>query len=457
MIHRPTVHVEQGPYEFCSAFASAAALFYFLGCDASLYWMINNIPGLSQTSGVPLSHAARAIVDTGGVPWDACPGYGDMSDAYNAVQPKRAELTGLVVSATRTEMIYNSSPGSDNHMPLDIQRILAVLDAGYPILASGPLQGLYSLDGTKSTRLNADGKTDSHTVCILPEYGRRADGVYVRYINSFGGKWGDTGTGWGLLCDRWYQMHAVYGPLYRWEDDQVSDVMTFSNRRDGDKMLSKNFAVREFAAVGVDEIKVCQATIDALQCIRDRVGKPIDVSSGYRPSERTTSQHYKGRAADFRVRGYTHADTRELIRWIEAEIAPPGLGLYDYVGKYKDGFIHIDYRPASEIPTGSISRWYQTDPNNTDTYVALMGKTITAGYLDGLQPVATTRPTVRRGSKGDAVRDLQTVLTAKGFACGKADGIFGAATETALKAFQRSRGLTADGICGPRTWLAIDI
>ena len=37
-----------------------------------------------------------------------------------------------------------------------------------------------------------------------------------------------------------------------------------------------------------------------------------------------------------------------------------------------------------------------------------------------------------------------------------ADGIFGAGTESALKAFQRDHGLNADGICGPLTWDALD-
>jgi peptidoglycan hydrolase-like protein with peptidoglycan-binding domain len=37
-----------------------------------------------------------------------------------------------------------------------------------------------------------------------------------------------------------------------------------------------------------------------------------------------------------------------------------------------------------------------------------------------------------------------------------ADGKFGAETETALKAFQKDSGLTADGICGKATWDALD-
>ena len=42
---------------------------------------------------------------------------------------------------------------------------------------------------------------------------------------------------------------------------------------------------------------------------------------------------------------------------------------------------------------------------------------------------------------------LQDALNALGYSTKTLDGIFGANTESALRAFQRSNGLTADGIC----------
>jgi len=57
----------------------------------------------------------------------------------------------------------------------------------------------------------------------------------------------------------------------------------------------------------------------------------------------------------------------------------------------------------------------------------------------------------RRGSKGDGVKEIQRLLCAAGFPV-SADGDFGARTEDAVKAFQRSRGLSpVDGIVGPVT------
>ena len=58
---------------------------------------------------------------------------------------------------------------------------------------------------------------------------------------------------------------------------------------------------------------------------------------------------------------------------------------------------------------------------------------------------------LKNGSRGDAVKQLQTNLNKLGFNCGTADGIFGVKTEAAVKAFQKAYGLAVDGIAGPAT------
>ena len=63
--------------------------------------------------------------------------------------------------------------------------------------------------------------------------------------------------------------------------------------------------------------------------------------------------------------------------------------------------------------------------------------------------------TLRRGSQGADVRLLQQLLTDLGFFAGPIDGIFGAATEEAVRAFQASRNLGVDGIVGPQTRAAL--
>ena len=68
------------------------------------------------------------------------------------------------------------------------------------------------------------------------------------------------------------------------------------------------------------------------------------------------------------------------------------------------------------------------------------------------------RPTLRKGSKGEYVTLLQTMLINRGYSCGAwgADGSFGNATDLAVRLFQEAKGLTVDGIVGPKTWAALD-
>ena len=72
-------------------------------------------------------------------------------------------------------------------------------------------------------------------------------------------------------------------------------------------------------------------------------------------------------------------------------------------------------------------------------------------------PQTTCLPQLRKGGEGVTVKALQILLEGYGFSCGKwgIDGEFGADTEKAVKNFQSSRGLTADGICGKLTWGAL--
>lgn len=59
--------------------------------------------------------------------------------------------------------------------------------------------------------------------------------------------------------------------------------------------------------------------------------------------------------------------------------------------------------------------------------------------------------TYRQGSSGETVRTIQTKLKNWGYYNGSVDGIFGSQTAEAVKYFQRSNGLTADGVVGPAT------
>lgn len=85
----------------------------------------------------------------------------------------------------------------------------------------------------------------------------------------------------------------------------------------------------------------------------------------------------------------------------------------------------------------------------------LAGNTPPPTLIPAAEPAAvgaiTARPTLRRGSRGPWVETMQQRLRLK------VDGVFGAGTEAALRAFQRQHDIVPDGIAGPKTWLATDI
>lgn len=68
---------------------------------------------------------------------------------------------------------------------------------------------------------------------------------------------------------------------------------------------------------------------------------------------------------------------------------------------------------------------------------------------------AECHPVLRRGAKGEFVRQLQTKLSVKGYPL-EIDGVFGYKTQVALVKFQTEafpgEPKEWDGICGPKTW-----
>jgi peptidoglycan hydrolase-like protein with peptidoglycan-binding domain len=65
-------------------------------------------------------------------------------------------------------------------------------------------------------------------------------------------------------------------------------------------------------------------------------------------------------------------------------------------------------------------------------------------------------PVVQNGNQGHPIRTLQFLLRAHDHNL-TVDGMFGPATEAAVKAFQAGKGMTADGIMNPQTWSVLII
>lgn len=65
---------------------------------------------------------------------------------------------------------------------------------------------------------------------------------------------------------------------------------------------------------------------------------------------------------------------------------------------------------------------------------------------------SVNRATLKPGSRGAEVSELQAALKLLGYFSGTVDGIFGGATTKAVTAFQRASDIEADGIVGATTW-----
>jgi len=115
-----------------------------------------------------------------------------------------------------------------------------------------------------------------------------------------------------------------------------------------DIQISRDFSLREFQCPCCKTVKINPELVRRLQKLRDEIGKPVIVDSGYRCPERNRkvggakkSQHLRGNAADIYVKGMS---MNELADIAEKYFQDGGLG------RYKDGHVHVDVR-------GKKARW----------------------------------------------------------------------------------------------------
>lgn len=111
-----------------------------------------------------------------------------------------------------------------------------------------------------------------------------------------------------------------------------------------------------------------------------------------------------------------------------------------------------DPAPAPSAPSG-WSQWI------ADLQAECNAQGFSSQAVDGIYGPNTLAgcPMVRNGARGGITKLIQKRLISLGYSCGAygADGVFGYSTKEAVRAFQMSHGLAADGIVGPNTWAAL--
>lgn len=159
-------------------------------------------------------------------------------------------------------------------------------------------------------------------------------------------------------------------------------------------------------------------TMQSWNSFRYLYGRPIYVGFAFRRSyeggHSAQSQHYAGTAFDI---GQTATNAqRTAMRNVAVSS-----GVWSYV------------EPASLTPT-----WVHVDRRFGTPACA------TGGF-----------PMLRQGSRGNYVLIAQDGLNTLGYTTGGLDGIFGTATNQAVRRYQQRYGLAVDGIIGCNTWRSI--
>lgn len=111
------------------------------------------------------------------------------------------------------------------------------------------------------------------------------------------------------------------------------------------------------------------------------------------------------------------------------------------------------------VKNEEIIKPVQAPVSNTDDWVAkLQAECNKQGFsnqkVDGIPGANTLKgcPTLKKGASGNITKLLQEKLVKLGYSTNGVDGIFGSGTYSAVREFQKTRGLSADGIVGQNTW-----
>ncbi|KKK39058.1 hypothetical protein WQ57_04530 [Mesobacillus campisalis] len=96
-----------------------------------------------------------------------------------------------------------------------------------------------------------------------------------------------------------------------------------------------------------------------------------------------------------------------------------------------------------------------TSKSSFNSIAAANGYKVSGGASLPVTGVPSSSTVLKKGMRGAEVRNLQRILTNKGYSTKGIDGVFGPATEAAVKKFQKAKKLKADGIVGPATKKAL--
>lgn len=139
--------------------------------------------------------------------------------------------------------------------------------------------------------------------------------------------------------------------------------------------------------------------------------------------------------------GYFGRTTQEAVsRFQQAYLIQP------------DGIVGSETRSALFGSATATSQFFQNDSLSLPPPPPLSGSSLSGRF----NPIPSIQ-VLRLGDRGSEVTNLQQELRQRGFNPGRVDGVYGSQTQEAVRQFQRTRGLFADGIAGRETLSALGV
>ena len=202
------------------------------------------------------------------------------------------------------------------------------------------------------------------------------------------------------------------------------------------------------------------------------LGSEVCVYSNYDIAQRVVnsleSLGFKNRGQKIRTGLYELRNTNMKAMIVETCFveATEDVALYRRLGHDKVGqaiaeAIVNDKVSESDTPVKKeeVSKPVQAPVSNTDDWIArLQAECNKQGFsnqkVDGIPGANTLKgcPTLKKGASGNITKLLQEKLVKLGYSTNGVDGIFGSGTYSAVREFQKTKGLSADGIVGQNTW-----
>lgn len=238
-----------------------------------------------------------------------------------------------------------------------------------------------------------------------------------------------------------------------WDPSKSGNPLLDTGPAHKDKHLSANLTVRELTTSGgksADVARIDPKLVECIQRLRDHVGKPITITSGYRSWKRnkevyvsrnqkpTHSRHCSGSAVDIHIQGMTGLDIGKAA--IDAYGPNIGVGL-------AAGYAHIDVR-------GFSAAWNYGKAE--DSWVAEIKRYQKAKGGSPAQSASGTTPqTGAATTPKELVRFAQCVMNAADGEQLREDGDLGPVTRAALERFRARYGLPSANVLDGRVQIAL--